>query len=226
MALTAAQIIARACAIAKVPGYMVQAGQYLNTILSDLCQTYDFDFAKETQIITLDPSTGTYALDADCLRVKEVFYSVNGTIFYLFQIPIETYHALFQGPGVSSYPNKYAIDVSASPFNILFYPPPNIPQTVTVNYYPQKADIATPESSSTVPWFPNQQYLIKKVAANLMMESDDDRQPSFDRQAEEILSKFLVMKDSKENISDTVKLSRERFRATPQLPSSKAFPLG
>ncbi len=160
------------------------------------------------------------------MRTKEVFYNVNGAIFYLFQIPIETYHSLFTGPGASNYPNKFAVDVSTDPNTILFYPPPSISQDVTVNYYPQMPDIATPETSSTVPWFKNAEYLIKKVAANLMMETDDERQPLFDAQAEKILSKLLVMKDDKEGFSDTITLSRERFRTGQNQNPNKAFPLG
>lgn len=225
MALTAAQIIASACRIAKTPGYIVQAGQYLNMLLSSLCQDYDFDSIKKTQLITLNGNAG-YALEEDCLRVKEVFYSVNGSIFYLYQIPIETYHALFNGAGISNYPQQYAIDVSTDPNTILFYPPPSIAQEVTVNYYPQKADIDTPETSTEVPWFPSQEYLIKKLAALIMLETDDERQPLFEMQAEKVLSKFLTMKDDKTGISDTIKLSRERFRNPSSLNPNKAFPLG
>jgi hypothetical protein len=225
MALTTAQIITRACTIAKVPGYVVQAGQYLNMLLSTLCQTYDFDYIKKTKIISLDGSAG-YPLAADHLRTKEVFYSVNGNIFYLFQIPIETYHSLFIGPGVSNYPNKYAIDVSTTPATILFYPPPSISQDVTVNYYPQMPDITTPETATGQPWFLNQEYIIRKVAADLMLETDDERQPLFEVQAEKMLSKILAMDEDKEGFSDTIKLSRERFRAGSNRNPNKAFPLG
>lgn len=225
MALTAAQIITRACTIAKTPGYAVQAGIYLNMLLASLCQEYDFDYIKKTQTIPLTASF-TYALNADHLRTREVFYNVNGNPFYLFQIPIETYHSLFNGPGVSNYPNKYAIDVSTSPHTFLPYPPPSITQDVTLNYYPQMADITTPESSSTVPWFLNQEYLIRKVAANLMLETDDARQPLFEAQAEKMLEKILTMQDDKEGFSETIKLSRERFRTGQNQNPNKAFPLG
>lgn len=225
MSLTAAQLITRACNIAKAPGYAVQAGVYLNMLLDSLCQEYDFDYIKKTKTITLNGNSG-YALNSDHLRTKEVFYNVNGNIFYLFQIPIETYHALFIGPGASNYPNKYAVDVSTTPYTILFYPPPSIAQDVTVNYYPRKDDITTPESSSTVPWFINQEYLIRKVAADLMLETDDERQPLFEVQAEKMLSKILAMDDDKEGFSETIKLSRERFRTGQNQNPNKAFPLG
>lgn len=225
MALTSAQLIARACTVAKTPGYSVQAGMYLNMLLSSLCQEYDFDYIKQTQLITLNSNAG-YALNSNHLRTKEVFYSVNGAIFYLFQIPIETYHALFNGPGVSNYPYQYAIDVSTDPNTLYFYPPPSIAQTVTVNYYPQMSDIVDPETSSEVPWFQNQEYLLVKIASLLMRETDDERQPLYDMQADKILSKYLSMKDDKTNISDTIKLSREKFRSGDNFPPNKAFPLG
>lgn len=225
MPLTSAQIISRACTIAKCPGYTVQAGIYLNMVLASLCQEYDFDYIKQTQTITLTDAAG-YALNDDHLRTKEVFYNVNGSIFYLFQIPIETYHALFTGPGVSNYPNKFAIDVSTDPNTILFYPPPSITQNVTVNYYPQMEDIDEPETSTDIPWFTNQEYLVRKLAALLMLETDDERQPLFERQSADILNKILTMKDDKEGFSDTIKLSRERFRTGGNQNPSKAFPLG
>lgn len=224
--MTAAQIVAAACRIAKVPGYAPQAGLYLNVLLASLCQEYDFDYTKKTQIVNLSSVYAGYPLNADHLRTKEVFYNVNGAIFYLYQIPIETYHALFVGPGASNYPNKFATDVSTVPNTILFYPPPSITQAVTVNYYPQMADIVNPESSTEVPWFLNQEYLIRKVAANLMLETDDERQPLFEVQAEKMLSKILAMTDDKEGFSNTVKLSRERFRSTDNQNPNKAFPLG
>lgn len=225
MPLTTAQIISRACTIAKAPGYLVQAGQYLNMLLDTLCQTYNFDYIAKTQTISLTNSP-SYALSSDHLRTKEVYYSVNGSIFYLFQIPLETYHSLFNGPGASNYPNKYAIDVSTTPYTILFYPPPSISQDVTVKYYPRMPDITTPESDTGTPWFINQEYLIRKVASDVMLETDDERQPLFEVQSEKMLSKILAMDDDKQGFSETVKLSRERFRTGQNQTPNKAFPLG
>lgn len=225
MPLTNSQIITRACTIAKVPGYRVQAGQYLNMILQTLCQTYDFDFIKNKQIINFTNAI-SYDLNSDNLRTKEVYYSVNGDIFYLFQIPIETYHTLFIGPGVSNYPNKFAVDVSLSPKQLFPYPPPSISQSVTVQYFRQMPDIDEPETSDDICWFPNQEYLIIKVAASLMLESEDDRHDQFEMKAEKILTKFLDLDDDKEGFSRTIKLSRERFRSGNNQNPNKAFPLG
>lgn len=225
MALTAAQIVTRACTIAKVPGYAVQAGVYLNMLLDTLCQTYDFDYIVKTHTIALDGNT-SYDLASDHLRTREAFYSVDGTMEYMFQISIEDYNKLFQGPGVANYPNRFAVDVSTTPYSFLPYPPPSVTQSVTIKYFPRMADIATPESSSTVPWFINQEYLIKKVAADLMLETDDDRAPLFEVQAEKLLRNILTMSDDKGGYAQTIQHDRSRFRTGGSNADSKAYPLG
>ena len=53
MAYTSAQIVALACQIAKVPGYTSMAGQFLNTILEELWQVYDFAFSRQKTYINL-----------------------------------------------------------------------------------------------------------------------------------------------------------------------------
>ena len=54
MPLTAAQICTKAASIARVPGFTSQAGDYLNVVLSELCQNYDFDVAKQTYSFTFN----------------------------------------------------------------------------------------------------------------------------------------------------------------------------
>ena len=81
MPLSSSQLVARACASAHVPAWVVQGGQYLNSILSDLCQTYDLDLAKGTfnfnfslgivsnpNFINIQSGSGPYALPTDFLR--------------------------------------------------------------------------------------------------------------------------------------------------------------
>lgn len=232
MAQTSQQIIIRACYIAKAPGFTVQAGQYLNLILQDLCQTYDFDFIRELQILNISPLANLpsglaqgYAMNADHLRTREVFYYVGGQPFYLSQMPIERFDQLFNGPGVSNYPENYAIRTETTPYTMYFYEPPQIPLSVNIRYQPQMPDITTPETSSVIPWFPNQRYLIKRLSAYLMDETDDARQEKFEKQAEEILDKFLIMKDDKENYAQTVKLDPLRFGSRSSLKPTKQQPL-
>lgn len=218
---TAAQIVARACSICKVPGFTAQAGQYLNMILADLCQTYDFDFIRETTMLQLLGGVKSYALPEDHLRTREVFYNVNGTIFYLNQIPMDSYDQLFIGPGVDNYPEQFAVQMETDPNTMYFWPPPEIPLSVTVRYQGQQADIDTPETSSTIPWFPNQRYLITKLSSDLMTETDDDRAMVYDKKAEGILRQFLEMKDDKENYAQQVRLDGRLFRNSGGLKPTK-----
>lgn len=232
MPYTAQQLVQRACYIAKAPGFIVQAGQYLNLILADLCQTYDFDFIRALQILNISPLANLpsgiaqgYAMNADHLRTREVFYYVSGQPFYLSQMPIERFDQLFNGPGVSNYPENYAIRTETSPYTMYFYEPPQIPLTINIRYQPQMPDITAPETSGAVPWFPNQRYLLKKLSADLMAETDDVRQEKYLKQAEEMLSKFLEMKDDKENYAQTVKLDPLRFGSRGSLKPTKQQPI-
>lgn len=225
MPLNASQIIATACRIAKVPGYTSQAGQYLNMALSTLCQTYDFDYITNTATINFVSGTSSYDLPTDHLRTREVFYNVNGAVFSLNQIDIRNFHALFNGPGVDNYPYSFATDVSRTPNQLLPYPPPSISQSVTVTYYPQMPDISNPQTSTEVPWFENQTYLINRVSAMLMMETDDVRRKQFDADSDSLLRDILTMNDDKGGYAQTIKLDRSTFRPGAVTKPNKAFPL-
>lgn len=233
MAYTAQKIVQKACAIAKGPGFVTQAGEYLNMILADLCQTYDFDFIRETLTLNASPVTANgdsslpigYSLASDHLRTREVFYYVNGEPFYLTQMPIEKYDQLYNGPGVSNYPTQYAIRTETSPYTIYFYEPLQIPLTIFVRYQPLMPDIATPETSTKIPWFINQRYLLKKLAADVMNDTDDERQAKYEEDAEKMLRLFLQMKDDKENYAQTIKLDRNVFRGGGNLKATKQQPL-
>ena len=201
--------------------------------LADLAQTYDFDYMRETQTISALPVAANgdnnlpvgYPLAADHLRTREVFYYVNGEPFYLTQMPIEKYDQLYNGPGVTSYPTHFAIRTETTPYTIYFYEPLQIPLTVFVRYQPQPADIANPQSSATVPWFTNQRYLLKKLAADIMQETDDARAGAWQKEAEEMLRLYLQMKDDSEGYAKTIKLDRNVFRGGGSLKCTKKQPL-
>jgi hypothetical protein len=63
----------------------------------------------------------------------------------------------------------------------------------------------------TVPWFPNQNYLITKTAALLMQITNDDRKDKFDTDAEHMAKKFLTLQDESDEVAKTVTLDRRRF---------------
>jgi hypothetical protein len=220
MAYSAAQIVNLALQAGRgTSGYTSQAGQFLNLILSFLAQTYDFDEVRKTTTINLTGSSASYSLPTDYLRSREVFYNVNGTIFYLNQIPLEEYDQAFIGPGINDYPEQFATQIESG--LIYFWPPPNLSLAVTLRYQSQPADIFMPETSSTIPWFLNQQYLIKRLTADIAMLTDDTRHQTLVAEAEKILEKFLMMSDDKEGYAQQVTLDRRRFRSFGALKPTK-----
>lgn len=223
MALQAQQIVALALSAGRgTSGYTAQAGQFLNLILSYLAQTYDFDECRKLATLTLSGSSASYSLPADYLRAREVFYYVGGTPFYLNQIPLEEYDQLFNGAGINNYPEQYATQIEASPTPLIyFWPPPNLSLSVSVRYQAQPSDILTPESSSTIPWFPNQQYLVKRLTADIAMLTDDTRHQTLLSEAAAILDRFLMIDDDKSNYSQQVQLDRRRFRNISNLKPTK-----
>lgn len=226
------QIVTRACAIAKAPGFREQCGQYLDSLLDDLQQTYDFDYIRQTITLNIDSSSASYDLPDPAdetvfgyLRAREVFYSVNGTIFWCDQISLEKYDTLFQGPGISNYPYWFATDISASPPIMLFYPPPAQPLSVTVRYQPRMPEIEDIPNSTETPWFRNQRYLITKLAADLMQETDDARADRYYKRAEDMLRLITTMDDDDEGYAKSVKLDPLKFKNNDGVRATKQQPL-
>jgi hypothetical protein len=235
MALQAQQIVSLACQDARAPGYRSQAGELLNMILGDLCQAYDFEVARKTFYFDFNPSlvspvpgsnsiygSGPYPLPADYLRAagdRSIFWTNSGVPYNLIPIDLAEFDGAVQQAGIQNYPYWYATDLSlgdeaaASQVTpqLYVYPPPSGAFPVTVRYYCQMSDIATPETSATVPWFPNQAYLRKRLAAEIMGLVDDERQDSFLNQADKLLNDYLKLKDDKSNRAQSVKLDRRRF---------------
>lgn len=224
MALQAQQIITLACQKAGAPGMTSQAGQYLNAILSDLCETYDLDLAKTTTVLNISSGAGPYPLPAAYLRTLpgEVFITFNNVPYPLVPLDLAEFDSLVQQPGLQSIPTMFATDMSQTPPVIYFWPPPNGVYPVTIRYYQQMPDIASPQSSSVVPWFPNTNYLETRLAGKMMEHVDDTRADSFLQKAEMILNKYLKMKDDASDRSMRVKLDRRFFGQNfNRLPNTK-----
>jgi hypothetical protein len=116
--------------------------------------------------------------------------------------------------------------MSQSPPNLLIYPPASGNYQAMVRYRRQMPDITTPETSSVVPWFPNQQYLVTRLSGELMRISDDERAAVWlgdgDIGAVGILRKYLQMKDDDTNRAKHVTLDRRSFgRKYSTLPFTK-----
>ena len=218
MPLQANQIVTLATQGAGVPGFTSQAGQLLNMILSDLCQTYDFDVTKQITTINLTNSPGPYPLPATYLRAlkDDIFYVFNGVPYPLVPVDLAEYDLYPQQAGFNAYPTAYATDMSQSPPTILVWPPPNGVLALTIRYFSQMADIANPATSNVVPWFPNQDYLITRLTGELMRLADDERCAEFlgdgHMGAQGILRRYLDLKDDKETRAQRVTLDKRFFR--------------
>ncbi len=235
MALQAQQLISLACQICNIPGRQAQAGQMLNLILADYAQTLDEDTIRKTTTLSIGPQASIpypYPLPIDYLRMYDIFYLVNGEPFYLTQMELKDFDALFTGDGISNYPERWATDMAvasggaitspATAPNIYFYPPPAQALSVTVRYRPQTGDIATPETSTVIPWFPNQLTLLKELCIQVGdAAGGEDRAPRWEREVERRMRKYLIMSDDKEGYSQTVKLDPNTFRNRQNLPPSK-----
>lgn len=233
---TAQTICQLARQIAKCPGFGVQSGALLNFILENLAQSYDFPSARQTlQDFIIGPNAGNgyntqfYQLPLPdstvYLRTKEVFYNVMGTIFYPNEIALANYDKLFQGTGISNYPYWYTVNVEptlqpTAP-QMAFYPPPNLSLSLTIRLQYRPNDISSPETSSAIPWFPNQKYLVTELAAELMKITSDARQESFSKQALDQLTAYTKLVDDKENYAQVVILDPNRFRSVSDLKPTK-----
>lgn len=176
MAMTSAQIIALACQKAKIPGFASQAGIMLNSILQELAQEYDLACNLFTTTIVVSGSAaqqgmGPYNLPANYLRmaVDELTYVVSQIPYLMTQITLAEMDIQINVAGAANYPNRFATDVSVNnPVPYLYiWPPPIIVIPMMLRYFGTQPDISTPETSTTVPWFPCQNYLNTRLLGEL-----------------------------------------------------------
>jgi hypothetical protein len=138
MALTGDQHVALACEAAHSPGKVVQARQLLNSILSDLCQIYDFAEARGDFLFTFDPvlnvglnpnvppnvfGSGPYLLPADYLRMsgssgssgaqRSFIWWLNGVPYPIIPCDLAEFDMQVQQAGLNSYVWLGATDMSA-----------------------------------------------------------------------------------------------------------------
>jgi hypothetical protein len=121
---------------------------------------------------------------------------------------------MVQQAGLQSYPTLYAtvlsLQDSAVPLMVV-YSPPQSNYPVTMRYRRQMPDIASPQTSASVPWFPYTQYLIEATAANIMRITDDDRWEKFEEKRLATMSRILKMANDNSGRAKTVKLDQRRF---------------
>lgn len=241
MPLSSSQIITLATQKAKVPGMVQQAGQLLNSILAELCQTYDLDDTRATFTFTFNVQqspgfglgSGPYQLPANYLRTQggKQFYVYNFQPYKMTRVEQWEYDLLTQQPGFNDFPRDFYVDTSTSPAQEFVWPPPSISVPNTVRYFQQMNDIAQPETSNVVPWFRYQNYLITRLTGELMQLADDTRAAEFltddphqnPQGAGVLLRRYLALKDDPEGRAKVVELDRRRFGTAmwERLPNTK-----
>jgi hypothetical protein len=230
MAFTAAQIVALACNEAKCPGFVTQGGNYLNLTLKDLWLHRDLKVNRKTQTLTVSTGTfGPFALESDYMRTYDLFYLQNNLPYFLKPAAQEMFDQQFKDPAVGNYPYMYATDLSdaaqaafSTAGTIYIYPVTSASLSLTHRYMQQRADITTPETSSVVPWFADQDYLIKATAYRLMGITDDERQAKYMTDCEAMLRTHLIMAaDDEQQIVRAVKLDPWRFRTNRSYKPTK-----
>lgn len=246
MPMSAAQIVTLATQIAKVPNYTAQAGQMLNEILQDMCQTYNIDTARKTVTITLNTGSGIpptpgqgsgpYLLPTNYLRIakNEAIYRVDGVPYSMINIDLQAFDSLVQQAGISNYPEMFATDTSddaVSTFGapvLYVWPPSGGVYTPQIRYWSLMPEIAAPETNPNVPWFRNTTYLKTRLAGELMKIADDQRADSYlgdgPSGAQGILNRYLKLMKDDESRAQTVELDRRRFgKSFNRLPQTKTL---
>lgn len=228
--LTATQITTKARAVAKCPGFLTQSGEYLNLVLSDLVQHRDLKMLRKQGTIAVTVgSNGPFALPTDYLRTYDLFYTVNNFPYFLFPLGQDQYDALFKDPSIANYPYAYTTDLTAqqtqSAGSLFIFPQSTSALSMTHRYMVKMPDITTPESSSTIPWFPDQDYLLNATAMRLMGDTDDSRKEQYKKDCEDMLRTHLIMGDGDEQkVVKEIKLDPQRFHLNRTLRPTKLNP--
>jgi hypothetical protein len=239
MPLTASQIVTLACQTAHAPGFIVQAGQLLNSILSELTISQDMDLTRGTFNFNLTPGNGSgpYQLPLTYLRHTRdgVFYTIDGVPYFLTPYEQAEFDALVTTAGLSNFPEAFWTDTSPLAQNpasnplMYVWQPPNGTYAMTVRYVKSQPDIVTPETSSVIPWFPHQGYLLRRLSGEIMAITDDTRAEEFltdapgSMGAGAMLRTYMQMQaQDDEGRAKTVNLDARRFGRGSKLPDTKA----
>lgn len=228
--LQAQQIVARACAIAKCPGFTMQGGIYLNMALEDLWLHRDLKINRVTESINVQANNyGPFTLPLNYLRTYDLFFQQNNLPYFLNPISTQEWDQEFKDPSIANYPYEFMtilVDETTaqglnSAGNLFIYPQSSGLITLTHRYMVKQPDIATPETSTIIPWFPDQDYLIKATASRLMDETDDTRKESFLAQCDAMLRIHLIMEGDEQQVVKSVRLDPRRFHSNRSLKPTK-----
>ena len=236
MPLTYAQIIDLACTDAHAPGMQAIAGEKLTSLLGSLSLNRNLAICRGVYYFTFNPSlisspnqallpgSGPYNLPADYLRTEmgDAFFMLNGVPYDLVPIDLEEFDMQVQQMGIQNYPRWFTTDVSQSPPVAYFYPPAFAAFPVTIRYFRKMPEVATPESSNAIPWFPDQSILQLMLTAHMMVTTDDSRAGQMMASAGQMLSEYLRLEGDRGGRTTRIKKDPRSFGSSWQnLPMSK-----
>lgn len=229
MSLTAQQIVADALAIAKCPGYTTQGGRALNLVLNDLSLHRNLKVNLVSgNIVVVANSNGPFNLASDYLRTYELLYYIDDQPYFLNPSNRAQFDAEPNKSTTSNYPYEWATDLSpvadGNPGLLYIYPQSNTGLTLIHRYFLDRADITAPETSATVPWFSDEDYLIQATAARMMRITDDSRYALFMAACEKMLLNHLLTEGDEQQVVKEVKLDPRRFRVGGSLRPTKIEP--
>jgi hypothetical protein len=230
--LTSQQIVTLACQIAKCPGFLAQGGQFLNMTLEDLWLHRDLKINRKTEFITVQANLyGPFVLPQNYQRTYDLFFQQNNLPYFLNPISTEEYDQEFKDPSIANYPYEFMTilydevqalqQVPPSAGQLFIYPQSSGQIVLTHRYMVKQPDIASPESSASIPWFPDQDYLITATAARLMQITDDVRRDSFIAECDKMLRIQIIMEGDEQQVVKSIKLDPRRFHSNRTLKPTK-----
>jgi hypothetical protein len=229
MPLTAQQIVLDACVIAKCPGYLSLGGRQLNLTLIDLCEHRNLKVNLVVSTINAGAfSNGPFNLETNYLRTYDLFYGVQGEAYFLDPMSLREYDQETQTPGIANYPYEWASDLSdvpnGNPGKLYIYPQSGTPLVMTHRYFIKRDEIVNPQTSTDIPWFEDQDYLVQATAMRLMRTTDDDRYATWVQDCEGLLRKHLFTEGDEQQVVKEVKLDPRRFRIKNSARPTKLDP--
>ena len=229
MNLTAAQIVAQACAIAKCPGYLVLGGQQLNLTLDDLVMHRNLKVNLiVSTIVAQVNSNGPFPMEPDYKRTYDLSYLIDGTPYFLNPCSLKQYDMEDKQSGQFGYPYEWASDLSAVATGgvgqMFIYPASNTQLSMQHRYFLDQPLIVTPETSVAIPWFEDQDYLIQSTAMRLMRITDDMRYDKWVMDAENMIRQHLLTEGDEQQVVKSVQLDPRRFKVGGSMRPTKLNP--
>jgi hypothetical protein len=230
--LTSQQIVTLACQIAKCPGFLTQGGQFLNMTLEDLWLHRDLKINRKTEQIAVQANNfGPFVLPQNYQRTYDLFFQQNNLPYFLNPISTEEYDQEFKDPSIANYPYEFMTilydevqalqQVPPSAGQLFIYPQSSGTISLTHRYMVKQPDIASPESSAVIPWFPDQDYLISATAKRLMQVTDDTREAEYEARCDKMLRIHIIMEGDEQQVVKSVRLDPRRFHSNRSLKPTK-----